>query len=169
TPAASPASGAQPNDQAMPSFPQNPNRSVRPPQETVSNAPAAAPQDHPGVQRAGVMYNIAEALAGGPRFNETFDADGNRQYQKVPVSGKHLALAIAMEALQGSLTGLAAGKGRGPGAAGAAAFNQQFAQRQQEQQRQDEKATEDFQNRAKSLASRASIAEVNSRTILNTA
>src|ERR1700743_145947 len=72
TPAASPASGAQPvgNDQAMPSFPQNPNRSVRPNQETVSNAPAPVTgqphADNPSVQRAGVIHSIAQALAGGP-------------------------------------------------------------------------------------------------------
>jgi hypothetical protein len=103
----------------VPTLPQNPNRSVRPNQDQVSNAQPTATQDqHPSVKRAGVMYSIAEALAGGPRYTEKIDAEGNRQFEKVPVSGKHLAMAIAMEALQGSLAGLQAGRGRGPGAAG---------------------------------------------------
>jgi hypothetical protein len=115
------------------------------------------------------MYSIAEALAGGPRYTEKIDAEGNRQFEKVPVSGKHLAMAIAMEALQGSLAGLQAGRGKGLGAAGLAAFNQQVAQRQQQQQRQDDRAQQDADNRYKYIAQKASIAEVNSRTILNTA
>jgi hypothetical protein len=150
-------------------FQQNPNRSVRPNQEQVSNAQPPATQDHPAIKRAGVMYSIAEALAGGPRYTEKIDAEGNRQFEKVPVSGKHLAMAIAMEAIQGSLTGLAAGRGRGIGSAGAASFNQQLAQRQQQQQRQDDRAQQDADNRYKYIAQKASIAEVNSRTILNTA
>ncbi len=128
----------------------------------------AAQLPHPAVKRASVMYDVAQALAGGPRYTETIDENGNRQFKPVPVSGKHLAMAIALEAIQGSMTGLAAGKGRGLGAAGSAAFNQQMAQKQQAQQRQDQKSTEDFNNKAKTLANRASIAEINSRTILNT-
>jgi hypothetical protein len=123
---------------------------------------------HPAVKRAGVMYSIAETLAGGPRYAETIDENGNRQFKPVPVSGKHLAMAIALEAIQGSMTGLAAGRGRGIGAAGSAAFNQQVAQRQEAQQRQDKQATDDFNNRSAVLARKAQIAEVNSRTILNT-
>jgi hypothetical protein len=157
------------NSSPIPAFQQNPNRSVRPNQDQASNAqPTSAPDQHPAVKRAGVMYSIAEALAGGPRYSEKIDESGNRQFTRVPVSGKHLALAIAMEAIQGSLTGLAAGRGRGPGAAGAAAFNQQLAQKQQQQQRQDQVAQQDADNRYKYIAQKASIAEVNSRTILNT-
>lgn len=132
------------------------------------NLNAADADQHPAVRRAGVMYSIAEALAGGPRYQETIDENGNRQFKPVPVSGKHLAMAIALEAIQGSMTGLAAGKGRGLGAAGSAAFNQQVTQRQQAQQRKDQQAQEDFQNRSAVLARKAQIAEVNSRTILNT-
>jgi hypothetical protein len=123
---------------------------------------------HPAVKRAGVMYSIAETLAGGPRYAETIDENGNRQFKPLPVSGRHLAMAIALEAIQGSMTGLAAGRGRGIGAAGSAAFNQQMAQKQQAQQRQDQQATDDFNNRSAVLARKAQIAEVNSRTILNT-
>jgi hypothetical protein len=170
TPPAQPLLGASDTAQSspgisapVPTLPQN--RSVRPSQDTASNAQPTATQDqHPAVKRAGVLHSIAEALAGGPRYTERIDESGNRQFTRVPVSGRHLSMAIALEALQGSLAGLAAGRGKGPGAAGLAAFNQQVAQRQQEQQRQDDLAQKQFNDRASALAQQASSYQANLRT-----
>lgn len=149
----------------MPTFQQNPTRSARPNQDQVSNAqPSTVPEQHPAVKRAGLMHSIAEALAGGPRYSETIDADGNRQFKRVPVSGRQLAMAIAMEAIQGSLTGLAAGRGRGPGAAGAAAMTQAMQQRQQQQQRQDDLAQKQFDDKSSALTQQASAYAASLRT-----
>jgi hypothetical protein len=147
-------------------FPQNPNRSVKP--QVVSNA-QQPDTTHPAIKHASLVHDIAETLAGGPQYTVTIDDNGNRIRTAKPLSPRQIGLAIALSAVQGSLTGLAAGRGRGPGAAGAAAFQQAFAQRQQQQQRQDEQAQQEFNDRAKTLASKASIAEINSRTLLNTA
>jgi hypothetical protein len=155
----------EPADSSRPTFQQNPNRSASPNQDQVSNAQPSATQDqHPAVKRAGVMYEIAQALAGGPRYTETIDESGNRQFKQIPVSGKHLAMAIAMEAIQGSLTGLAAGRGRGPGAAGAAAMTQAMQQRQQQQQRQDDLAQKQFDDKSSALTQQASAYAASLRT-----
>jgi hypothetical protein len=126
-------------------------------------------QDHPLVKKAGLLNAAATALAGGQRYNVTIDADGNRTRTPIPTSGKHIAMAIALEAIQGSLTGLAAGRGRGPGAAGAAAMAQGISQRQQQTDRQNQIAQQDAENRSTALARKAQAFEVNSRTMLNTA
>jgi hypothetical protein len=139
-------------------------------QTMVSNTPPPDPvQDHPLVKKAGILHAVATALAGGQRYTERIDDNGERVRTPVKMSGGQIGLAIALEAISGSLTGLAAGRGRGPGAAGAAAFAQAAARRQQEIDRVDQKAQEDYSNRAKAIASKAQIAEVNSRTLLNTA
>jgi hypothetical protein len=169
TPPSTPASDTQSQQsQDSDSHVANPGPIAKRGVQDPSLVKAVDAAQHPAVKRAGVMYSIAETLAGGPRYTETIDENGNRQFKPLPVSGRHLAMAIALEAIQGSMTGLAAGRGRGIGAAGSAAFNQQMAQKQQAQQRQDQQATDDFNNRSAVLARKAQIAEVNSRTILNT-
>ena len=124
--------------------------------DTVSNAPA---QVHPSVQKAGILRQVAEALAGGPRFTTTIDPNtGATTRTRVPLSSRDIGMAIAMEAISGSLAGLSQ---RGPGAEGRAAAAG-FDQVQQEQ-----RAQQDFQNQSQQLARRASIYEANSRTRLN--
>jgi hypothetical protein len=105
--------------------------------------PPAVP---PHAQKASMLHDIAEVLAGGPTYKTTINAEtGAATREKVPVSGKHLGLAIALEALGGAIGGL---KERGPNAAGQAAANQ-FAvgqqQAQQRQQAQAQQANEDFE------------------------
>src|SRR5215510_9960740 len=90
-------------------------------QDTISNpgpvakrgvegfSPILDASDHPLVKKAGVIRSIAETLAGGPRYATQIDENGNRVRSQLPLSGRQIALAIAMEAIQGSLTGLAAG------------------------------------------------------------
>ena len=126
----------------IPAFPQNPNRSVRPTQDQIvaNTQPPAVEEPHPAVKRASILYDVAQALAGGPRYEERIDDNGNRIKTPVKMSGQQIGWAIALEALSGSLTGLASGRGRGPGAAGAAAMQQAQQRRQQEQQQQDQQA-----------------------------
>lgn len=123
--------------------------------QVVSNAPQPTQDpnaNHPAVRRAGLLYSVAQSLAGGPRYSEKILDDGTRVRTPIPVSGKNLGFAIALEAIQGSMTGLAASRGRGPAAAAAAAMNQQIAQRQQADQAQDMQANSDFVNKASAYA-----------------
>jgi hypothetical protein len=129
--------------------PQQPSKINDPKQEqtqVISKAPMN-PMQQQQVQKAGVWHTIAETLAGGPRFSYTVDEYGNTKREKVPVSTAHLALAVAMEALQGAAIGASQ---QGPNAAGKAAAAG-FAASQQRVQQQDQQsrgqAQEDFKNR----------------------
>jgi hypothetical protein len=135
-------------------------------QQMLSNPSAQADPnaDHPAVKKAGLLRSVAETLAGGPRYTEKIDSDGNRILTKVPLSGREIGWAIAMEAISGGLAGLAAGRGRGAGAAGLAGMNSVASQRLQAQQRQDEQAQQDFQNQHSALAQKASAFAANLRT-----
>jgi hypothetical protein len=148
----------------------------------VSNAPAPyVPQgvspnnpnaQSPSVQRAGKVFTIAQALAGGTHYNYTVDPNtGQTTKTPVPMGKGHIGLAIALEALAGGFNGLAAGRGQGVGAAGAAGVNTGMKigqQRQQQQQQAAEQAQQDQQDQLKTLTQRAQIYEANSRTLLNT-
>jgi len=107
------------------------------------------PQTPPQLSKASVFHQVAETLAGGPRFSYKVDEYGNLQKEKVPVSNGHLALAIAMEALGGAAAGL--GVPSGPNATGRAAAAG-FAHGEKQVQQQDEQArkqaTDDFGRRA---------------------
>jgi hypothetical protein len=58
-------------------------------------------------KKAGWFYRHAEALAGGATYKYNVDEYGNMQKTKVPVSGAHLGMAFAMEALHTIAAGLA--------------------------------------------------------------
>lgn len=132
----------------------------------VANTPAPVP---PGVHRAGVLRQIAETLAGGPRYQTTIDPQtGATTRTPLPMSKTSIGLAIALEALSGGLTGLAA---KGPNATGQAAAMgfQQGQELAQQRQQQDQQAQQDARNQSQALAAKAAAFESNSRAILNTA
>lgn len=133
----------------------------------VSNAPAASP--HPSVQKASILRQAAEALAGGKRFTTAIDpATGATTRTEVPLSRADIGMAIAMEAISGALSGLSV---TGPGATGrAAAAGAQTVMQQQQQakQQQEQQSQQDFQNQTALLSRRAQIFEANSRALLNT-
>jgi hypothetical protein len=139
----------------------------------VSNQPSPAPPPvNPAVARAGLLHTIAQTLAGGPRFSVSIDpATGATIRTQAPLSGKQIGLAIALEAISGSLAGLSA---RGPNAVGQAAGlglqqGQQLKQEAQAgQQQQNQQAQAQYDNQASTLARRAQVYEINSRTLLNT-
>lgn len=151
-----PAPQAQPNQQPQPGDADT----------TVINAPPI----HPAVQKAGVLRQVAEALAGGPRYTTAIDSQtGATTRTRVPLSSKDIGMAIAMEAITGALSGLSQ---RGPGAEGRAAeagFQQVSEQRQAAQQAQQQDAQQQYQNETQALVRKANAMEVNSRTALNTA
>jgi hypothetical protein len=133
---------------------------------TVSNAPGApvAPV-HPLVAKAGILSQVAQALAGGPRIKTVVNEDGSTTRTATPLSPGHIGMAIALEAISGALTGLAQ-TGPAAGARGAAlAFAQSNAQVAARNSQQEQQAQTDFTNRANALQQKASNAHVNAQTI----
>jgi hypothetical protein len=167
TPPSTPPLGANdsPQSQASDSHVANPGpiakRGVQDPQmvEVVD----AAQLPHPLVQKAGVLNSVARALAGNPT-RTVIDPDGTRRVEPVPLTKGQIGMAIAMEALTGSLAGLQAGRGKGVDAAGMAGFETVRQQRMQEQERQEQQAQTQFEDKGKALAQQASAYSANLRT-----
>ena len=114
------------------------------------------------------MRNIAEVLAGGPRYTTTIDpTTGATTRTQVPVSGRNLGLAIAMEAISGGLAGLGQTGPNHAGRAAAAGVTQGVQQVQQQRQLQEQQAQQQFANQSKALAQKAAIFDTNARAILN--
>jgi hypothetical protein len=141
-------------------------RGVQDPQ--MVEAVDAAQLPHPSIQKASLLHSVAQTLAGNPR-RIVIDADGSRREEPLPVSGRQLMVAIALEALQGSLAGLAAGRGRGIGAAGMAGMQSVMQRQQQDRERQEQQQQQQFKDRASALASKANLTELNARIGLNVA
>jgi hypothetical protein len=118
---------------------------------------------HPLVQKAGILHSVARALAGNPT-RTIIDPDGSRREVPVPLTGKQIGLAIAIEALTGSLAGLQAGRGKGVGAAGMAGLETVRQQTLQAHQRQEQNAQTQFEDKGKALAQQASAYAANLRT-----
>lgn len=119
---------------------------VQGPQTTATQP--TKPTVPPEVQKASRFREVAEALAGGPRYKYSVDAQGNMQKVPLPVSNSHLAMAIALEAISGAIGGLGQ---QGPNAEGKAAaqgfqIGKGLAQQQNDQSQTE--AKEDFARRA---------------------
>lgn len=132
---------------------------------TVSNTTAPV---HPAVQRAGILRQVATALAGGDRYTTSIDPNtGATTRTRVPLSSKDIGMAIAVAAITGALSGLSVTGPAATARAASAGFQQTQMQMQQVQQQQDQQAQQNFENQSNQLARRASIYEANSRAILN--
>lgn len=114
----------------------------------TSNVPQTMPQQAPKppiLQHASVLHEIAQTLAGGPRYKPVIDVQtGKRTLQEVPMNRKDIGMAIALSALSGSLAGLSA---KGPNANAQAAgmgFNQTMQQNKEVNQEQEAQAQADF-------------------------
>lgn len=133
-PSATPQSAAPQNG---PQQPQQPDASKNPAQPQAQAA--QTPAQHPMVQKASILRQVAEALAGGPRYQTSIDPQsGKTTRTAIPMSGRDIGMAIALEALSGGIAGAAA---KGPNATGQAAAaglkqGEQIAQGRQEQQQQ---------------------------------
>jgi hypothetical protein len=143
---------SQASPSTSPSTSGGPQQATAPQKDHSQQQPAPQPTPHPLVQRASILRDVAETFAGGPRFTETIDASGNKIRTRVPMSGRQIGLAIAMEAISGSLSGLKEGRGKGAGAAGVAGFQQAQKQIEQRDDRQDQGAQTDFVNKANAYA-----------------
>jgi hypothetical protein len=100
------------------------------------------------VQKASILRQVAEALAGGPRYQTTIDPQsGKATRTALPMSGRDIGMAIALEALSGAAAGAGA---KGPNATGQAAAmglqqGEKIAdQRKDQQQQADNTAQQDY-------------------------
>ena len=151
------AQTTQPAQAGQPSTPGS--KSVQQPQTPGQSAPATPPNPQLAAakQKASAFNEIAQVLAGGPRYTYQIDDTGKMQKTQVPVSGKHLALAIAMEALSGAFAGLSVKPGPGNlGRAAGAGFAQVGQQQKEQDEAQQAQAQQDF-------ARKAQVAETNMR------
>jgi hypothetical protein len=158
------APGASDQSQPVPSTANSGNSTSG----TVSNSPSPNAANHPSIQRAGIVREIAQTLAGGPRYTLTPNTDGTVTRTPAPLSKGDILTAIALEALSGSLAGLTQ---QGPGATGraaAAGFQTVSQQQQQARQRAEARAQQDAQAKSNALVRQAQIFEANSRSVLNT-
>ena len=156
---------AQPSqaDQSSQQQPQNPQQAQQdqsqqqdqtqkpqqPQQPQQPQKPAAAvPAQHPAVQKASLLHEIATTLAGGPRYQTSIDPNtGQVTRSQVPLSNRQLGMAIALEALSGGIKGLSQTGPNHSAKAAAAGFQQgqeQAQQQQQAEQDQESKAKSDF-------------------------
>jgi len=119
---------------------------------------------HPAVQKASLLNEIATTLAGGPRYSTTIDANtGQMTRTKVPISTKQLGMAIALEALSGGITGLAQKGPNHVAQAGAAGYQQ--GQQEAQQVQAANQANED--QTKNDYATKAMIAHTNFTTYQN--
>ena len=158
-----PAQAQQPGQSAQPTQAGTPGaKSAQQPQtpgQPAPTTPPVNPQVAAAKQKASGFYEVAQVLAGGPRYTYNVDDNGNMQKTQVPVSGKHLALAIAMEALSGMAAGFGAKPGPGvEGRAAAAGFAQVQKQQADQDQAQKAQAQQDF-------ARKAQVTETNMRML----
>jgi hypothetical protein len=143
---------------------QTPNPSQATSQQIVSNVqPARDPNaDHPSVKHASIVRSVAETLAGGPHYRTETDVNtGEIKRVPVPLSGREIAMAIAMEAISGSFAGLAGGRGKGAGAAGVAGMQAggKLVQQRRDQENQDTQLAE------QNMARHYQVAEANMRML----
>jgi hypothetical protein len=133
---ASAATGIQSAQMGVQKAAQKPQAPAAPPQQ---------PQQHPSIQKASILHSIAETLAGGPRYTYDMDANtGEMKKVKAPMGRGDIAMAIAMEAISGALTGLSQTGPGGVGRGGALAFQQTNSRLQHQQQDTDQQASAEF-------------------------
>ena len=128
---------------AMPKTPPSPQS----PQSNQTTEPV-----HPSVQRAGIVKEIAQTLAGGQRYTYSVDPNtGTMNKIPVPMSNTKIGLAIALEAISGALTGLSQ-QGPNASARGAAqAFQAGEKNAVAQQDKQKQQAQEDYTRHAQIL------------------
>lgn len=173
---AAPALTPQPSPGAPQSAPANPATIA--PSQTQAAQPSSSPTmvsnpdpnaNHPGVKNASVLRSIAQTLAGNPQTVSIDPQSGVVTRTPAPVFGKQLALAIALEAISGSIAGIGA---RGPNATAQAAqlgFQQGQQQARAAQQQTEEQAQADAKSQSDAYVRRANVMDINSRILLNTA
>jgi hypothetical protein len=134
----------------------------------VSNPqPAQTPDfsQHPKVQEAGLMSTIARTLAGNPTTTVIDPQTGVTTRTPTPLTGRQIALAIALQALGGAAAGAGVKPGPGNiGRAAAAGFGQAEGEVQQRNAQQEQRAQEDAQNEQKAYNQKAVLAHLNGET-----
>jgi hypothetical protein len=148
TPPPTPAPQAQPAPIASKPIPAQSQ-----PKPGIGN-PQPAPDfsNHPAVKQAGLVSSIARTLAGNPQQVSIDPQTGQTTRTPATLTGRQIALAIALNALGGAAAG--AGAKPGPGVLGRAAeagFAQGEQRQQQNQQQQEQNAQQDYTRKAQVL------------------
>jgi hypothetical protein len=135
---------------------------------SIDSTPNAS---HPAVKKASLLHDVAESLAGGPRYTTTIDpTTGATTRTAVPLTGRQIGMAIALEAINGSLAGFGVPNGPGNlGRAAAAGAQTTVQAMQQASAAQQQQAQADAKQKSDALVRAANVADINSRTILSTA
>ena len=137
-------------------------------QPTVSNpAPQSEPDysQHPAVKQAGVVSAIARTLSGSPTITKIDPDTGAVTRTPAPLSGRQIALAIALQALGGAAAGAAAKPGPGVlGRAAGAGLGQGESEVEQRNALQEQKAQQDAQSQQQAYVRKATLARLNGET-----
>jgi hypothetical protein len=134
----------------------------------VSNpTPAQTPDysDHPAVKQAGLMSTIARTLAGNPTITKIDPQTGVTTRIPATLTGRQVALAVALNALGGAAMGASVKPGPGVlGRAAGAGFGQGEGEVQQRNAQQEQRAQQDVQNEQQAYARKATLAHLNAET-----
>ena len=114
--------------------------------QMVSNSPvAAASSVHPSVQKASVVRDIAQTLAGGPRVSYSIDPQTGKMVQvERPLSTREIGMSIALAALSGGLSGMQFQGNNATAKSAGAGFAQGQQEQQQKEAQQRQQATQDY-------------------------
>jgi hypothetical protein len=152
--APAPAQALTQPTQDAPALPAQPPMVMNPGAAPQQPAPPPPPKgvspdnphaSNPAVQRAGLFHTIAQALAGGPRYQVQIDpTTGQTTRTEAPMSTKDIGMAIALEAIGGALKGFSVSNGPGAVGRAAAAGGEDAIQKQvQAKQQQEQQASAD--------------------------
>lgn len=135
----------------------------------AATAPTTPAQDqwanHPAVQKASLMSSIARTLAGNPQTVTIDPTTGATTRTPAPLSGRQIALAIALQVLGGAAAGAAVKPGPGVlGRAAGAGFAQGESEVEERNAAQEAKAQQDVRNEQQSYALKATLAHLNAET-----
>jgi hypothetical protein len=114
--------------------------------QSAQSAPAQQAPPNPAAHQASWIADTARRLAGEPDYKTTYDPQTNTvTREKVQPSGKNIAMALVLHALQGSL---ASGANHGPNAVGESAVTglkqgESIAQKTRQQEQDEQKRADD--------------------------
>jgi hypothetical protein len=112
---------------------------------TTPSTPAPDQPQHPLVQHASVLHDIAQALAGGPRYKTTVDVStGETKRTPMPMDRKDIGMAIALSAITGSLAGMGAKGTNANAQAASLGFNATSQARKDADKQADEQTQADL-------------------------
>ena len=125
---------------------------------------------HREVKGAGILHDVAESLAGGPRYTYSVDENGKSVRTKVPMTRGQLILGMVSSALNlGGNLMMTAGAGENAGQMGNQLIQQDRARKLAADKKQQDDAQQSWKDQEEHKIHVAQNAEIVSRTALNQA